>query len=1143
MRYEYIYFKNKLIYLFDMICKLPIFISFIILTLIIYVTMYSRHIEASAQGAPITIGCYSDGSIFNTATDGNGGRLYFPPATDDLRWEFLLPSTPDYINAPMPGLQPPPTTGTWAIAKLVTAPDPLWYIPPLTDAGWIAHDYTGAHPGLWDIFYRYRFYLDDRVDVADLSVNMFFYSDNSVYDIWVNDTSQGVSSYGPYDPYNAGGFYLGNAATGALTGPWKKGAGQLNEIIVHVKSRESKQGFLAQFQPTPLCKPRLTLQTVVNNNDGGTNIAADFTLFASGSSHSITGRSGEAAVTNHAMLGDTYALSQTAIPGYQQDIQCTVERVDPGGGPSTNITMTGPNITFQSGDKAVCIFTNTYIPATLTLAKNVLNSSIGNKTASDFVLSAAGPTPITGPSGSPAVTNAKVDLGTYTLSEQQLPGYTMSGAYVCNINGSTSQGNSITLNSGDNAICTITNIDQGAELTLLKTVINDDGGTAAAADFVLRAEGPIIVEGPQGSSTVTNGMVPLGIYTLSETGAPGYGGSQFTCTINGSAQTPDNTVKLENNGDKAVCTVTNNDIKITKALVEESGLIPGVAEKDEILTYEVTLMNEEQSPTTYDLVDQLDAATTYVSGSTSGSGEPESTRPIVWRGVAVPGAGQVTIRYQVKVTELPTDRDRIINCVASTRCVETVASGRIELKKSLLQEVGGIHENVAESGETLTYEIELKNVGSGSTVYTLGDSGSTYLTYVPGSTRGTAGAGEPEGQSPLVWKDLIVAAGGTVTVVYDMKVGDLPLSVTQIDNIAYDPELYKSENGTYNLPPADFCSLYPQNCAVAETMNISLTKEAQNPQILRGQPVQFLVSLRNNSNATIRNLTVKDVFPVGFRYITNSASMNGVPVETEAEGRVLHFQIPEIGPKEETKILVSFQTLAAIGTGDHINVAEAWDANGQPVAANANAKVEVMIETQFDCSEILGKVFDDRNRNGYQDQGEIGVPGVRVTSVSGISITTDRHGRFSVPCADLPRQRTGTNFILKLDPRSLPAGYRILSENPRTVRLTAGKATHINFATSISRVVRVDVNDEAFQPDSLELMPEWYRKVHEVILVLESEPSVLRLAYIGRGETQLARKRIHNLRQLIGDLWRDKLNRYRLEIETNVMVSLQDDVQ
>src|SRR5690606_10178788 len=179
------------------------------------------------------------------------------------------------------------------------------------------------------------------------------------------------------------------------------------------------------------------------------------------------------------------------------------------------------------------------------------------------------------------------------------------------------------------------------ELTLRKEVINDDGGTASATDFILKAEGPIILEGAQGSDAITKVMAPLGVYTLSETGLPGYGGSQFTCTINGIAQAPGNTVKLENNMDVAVCTVVNNDIKITKALVEESGLIPGVVESDEVLTYEVTLTNEEQSPTTYDLVDELDAATTYVSGSTSGSGEPESTRPLVWRGVAVPGAGQV----------------------------------------------------------------------------------------------------------------------------------------------------------------------------------------------------------------------------------------------------------------------------------------------------------------------------------------------------------------------------------------------------------------------------------------------------------------------------------------------------------------------
>src|SRR5690606_2291986 len=133
-----------------------------------------------------------------------------------------------------------------------------------------------------------------------------------------------------------------------------------------------------------------------------------------------------------------------------------------------------------------------FVPATLTLAKKVINSSVGTKTPQEFVLSASGPTPLTGQSGAPAITNVKVRPGTYALSEQPLPGYTASGAYSCNINGSTSQGNSITLNSGDNAVCTITNIDQGAELTLRKEVINDDGGTASATDFILKAEGPII---------------------------------------------------------------------------------------------------------------------------------------------------------------------------------------------------------------------------------------------------------------------------------------------------------------------------------------------------------------------------------------------------------------------------------------------------------------------------------------------------------------------------------------------------------------------------------------------------------------------------------------------------------------------------
>ena len=61
----------------------------------------------------------------------------------------------------------------------------------------------------------------------------------------------------------------------------------------------------------------------------------------------------------------------------------------------------------------------------------------------------------------------------------------------------------------------------------------------------------------------------------------------------------------------------------------------------------------------------------------------------------------------------------------------------------------------------------------------------------------------------------------------------------------------------------------------------------------------------------------------------------------------------------------------------------------------------------------------------------------------------------------LPADR-GDNFILKLDTSSLPTGYRLTTENPRVVRLTPGKMSEINFGASISQLIRIDLNPQAF---------------------------------------------------------------------------------
>jgi len=189
-------------------------------------------------------------------------------------------------------------------------------------------------------------------------------------------------------------------------------------------------------------------------------------------------------------------------------------------------------------------------------------------------------------------------------------------------------------------------------------------------------------------------------------------------------------------------------------------------------------------------------------------------------------------------------------------------------------------------------------------------------------------------------------------------------------------------------------------------------------------------------------------------------------------------------------------------------------------------------QSVFDCGEVIGKVFDDKNRNGVQDRGEAGLPGVRLASAQGLLTVTDKHGRYHVTCADLPRRSIGTLFVLKVDPRSLPIGHRITTENPRSVRLTSGKVSKMNFGTAESRMVRLDLEGAAFKPHSTELNPEWDAGIDQLITVLNEDHSVLRLVYQkGTEDKALATKRMKAVAHLVEQRWHKQDRGYQLEID------------
>ena len=314
-----------------------------------------------------------------------------------------------------------------------------------------------------------------------------------------------------------------------------------------------------------------------------------------------------------------------------------------------------------------------------------------------------------------------------------------------------------------------------------------------------------------------------------------------------------------------------------------------------------------------------------------------------------------------------------------------------------------------------------------------------------------------------------------------------------------------------------------------------LTKRALVTQVRRGERVPYVITAADTTLALAR---IVDIIPPGFDYVANSATVNGVALEPVIAGRNLTFEGPIVAPDPGGDITIELTLIAtvAVTTGPHVNTAQLIDPATDQVVGTARATVTVLAEHVFDCGDIIGKVFDDRNRNGSQDEGEPGLAGVRLVTVKGVLITTDKHGRFHVACADVPDADIGSNFILKLDTRTLPTGFKMTTANPRIVRLTAGKMSKLNYGAAITRLVRFDMTEEAFAPGSVKLKAQWLRAVDKLISVLETDKSTLRLTYTAKTkDKKLAAERIAGVEKLILSRWAEQGGGYELPIETRVM--------
>jgi len=285
----------------------------------------------------------------------------------------------------------------------------------------------------------------------------------------------------------------------------------------------------------------------------------------------------------------------------------------------------------------------------ITLVKNLINDDSGTASLNDFVLSATGPSSISGISGDIAVTKAPLQPGIYTLSETTVPGYTAS-AWSCT--GATSfVGDKVEVLAGDHAICTITNDDESnATLTLQKTVVNDGAGDGVAGDFELSFTGATSSgTGFVGDAAITSVVVPAGSYTLSEVPVNGYQLTSITCD-GSDANGLDGLTLVA--GEDITCMFVNDDLSVDLDVDKKvSNASPDIGEK---ITFTLIVSNAgPDAASSVQVVDPVPAGFSYVPSSIGGGDAVNAASPaspgLNWTINSLPAGASTSLTFDAIV--------------------------------------------------------------------------------------------------------------------------------------------------------------------------------------------------------------------------------------------------------------------------------------------------------------------------------------------------------------------------------------------------------------------------------------------------------------------------------------------------------------
>ncbi|HEX9833799.1 MAG TPA: hypothetical protein VGA66_12095, partial [Mycobacterium sp.] len=139
---------------------------------------------------------------------------------------------------------------------------------------------------------------------------------------------------------------------------------------------------------------------------------------------------------------------------------------------------------------------------------------------------------------------------------------------------------------------------------------------------------------------------------------------------------------------------------------------------------------------------------------------------------------------------------------------------------------------------------------------------------------------------------------------------------------------------------------------------VSITKTSSLINVTRGELVPYTITVTNVFGVPLFDISILDRFPAGFKYVAGSARLDGTAVEPRINGRELTWGNLELEVNETTTLQLLLVVGSGVSEGEYVNRALVLNsAMGTAVSGEATATVRVVPDPDFDCTDIIGKVF------------------------------------------------------------------------------------------------------------------------------------------------------------------------------------------